>query len=104
MYLLLQVKQEMQQGGRRPLALPHSEQEGCDAAGAVFDTKVSSAEVAVAAGGSFSEPLFSGPAASCVLVPSPEHCVGDHDAAEVQAVKDRMRGSCFQVQLHREVL
>ncbi len=39
--VLLQVKQEMQQGSKRQLALPHTEQEGSDVVEAVLDTKVS---------------------------------------------------------------
>ena len=43
--LLLQAKQEMQQGRKRQLALPHSEQEGADAVEAVVDTKVSTTSI-----------------------------------------------------------
>ena len=47
--LVLQVKQEMQQGTKRQLALPHTEQEGSDAVEAVLDTKVSTVEMALLA-------------------------------------------------------
>ena len=79
--LLLQAKQEMQQGRRRQLALPFSEQEGADAVEAVVDTKVSTASIIVK---SYARCTTSR-AYSAEIFPHPlqrKTCAGGHHTAD----------------------